>query len=405
MTKWVNWILTIGVLMSSIAAGQNSKMNEIARGHSWVSPYWGYNTPKIVFDGSSYFTTGLWGTDPDQSHGVVYGYEGTSWQEGMQLPDIYQPATLALDPDRRLLVVYARKGKPVCVLRSISPGNIREFEDLPSPPDMTEAYYIGIAIKGNSLYLAHLAGTTNNMYITSLDLGSRKWTSSLLVSEGKTGPKPRVAWTYPILQADDAALHLVASNAPDGGEGNTYNEVWYVRMPLVPDRIVSKEKVAECPMGYLAYATDMTVEKASGAVHVAMMFNHKVYGEDRPLSEPEGTYHARRDPESGQWYLSRLGPMGITGFGWTEQELGAFSTEGGTVVERKWQAESRDWSEPVALFDAKGLPGAPSFLDVLSLSSGSVTKGGPAMVTDSLLPSSDGKPQERILWAVLPKER
>ena len=46
------------------------RVTEIARGHSWVSPYWGYNTPKIVFDGKTYYTVGLWGMKPESAEGA-----------------------------------------------------------------------------------------------------------------------------------------------------------------------------------------------------------------------------------------------------------------------------------------------------------------------------------------------
>ncbi|HRI89086.1 MAG TPA: hypothetical protein PK869_12510, partial [Candidatus Hydrogenedentes bacterium] len=109
--------LALLIVALALQSQAENRVVEIARGESWVSPYWGYSTPKIVCDGNAYYTAGLWGDTPETSHGVVYKLTGSAWQAGAKLPNIYQPATLLLDSGGKLIVLYNMENKPVVVLR------------------------------------------------------------------------------------------------------------------------------------------------------------------------------------------------------------------------------------------------------------------------------------------------
>ena len=41
--------------------GISYELAKIDEGVAWVSSYWGYNAPKLVYDGESFYTVALWG--------------------------------------------------------------------------------------------------------------------------------------------------------------------------------------------------------------------------------------------------------------------------------------------------------------------------------------------------------
>lgn len=422
------------------------RLVEIDRGDSWVSPYWGYSTPKVVFDGITYYTVGLWGTTPDSAHGVVYAFDAKGVRKGRRLEGIYQPATLVLDEQGCLVVVYTRRGAPVVILRSREPGGIDAFDELPPPPEMSDAYYIGIAIRGHTLYLAYLVGSTYTMYLARLDLDALVWSLSTVVREGQIQRKPKTAWTYPILFPDERGLHLVASNCPDGSDGNTYNRVWYQFYPDGAIESSTNETVAECPMGHIAYAMDMLVDP-DGGVHVVFMWNQRRYGAPLPPRDPvEGTYHGMRNPATGEWERRLVSPSSITSLYWErphsvgeQARLYALTYQRGTIIpferrrlepepepdfefdeeveldgddqkkqpvrsfpEEPAESEPIEWLELPELFAQKDVPSGSGFLDVLSPASGSKLDKGLALVADGMAQNPDGDAMERVLWALIP---
>ncbi len=420
------------------------RLVEIDRGDSWVSPYWGYSTPKVVFDGTTYYTVGLWGTEPDSAHGMVYAFDADGVRKGRQLEGIYQPATVALDEQGRLVVAYTRRNAPAAILRSREPGGIDVFDELPPPPDMPDAYYIGIAIRGQTFYLAYLAGSTYTMYLARLDLDALVWSLSTVVREGQIRRKPKTAWTYPILFPDERGLHLVASNCPDGGDGNTYNQVRYQFYPDGAIESATNEIVAECPVGHIAYAMDMLVD-SEGAVHVLFMWNQRRYGAPLPVKAPvEGTYHGMRNPATGEWERRLVSPLSIASLHWErprssaeQARLYALTYQRGTIIpyERRRiepepepdfefdkeveldgddqsklsvrplpeeRAEPIEWIELPELFAQEDVPSGSGFLDVLGPASGSKLDKGLALVADGMAQNSDGDAMERVIWALIP---
>ncbi|MCC6490898.1 MAG: hypothetical protein IT364_25650 [Candidatus Hydrogenedentes bacterium] len=394
--------LLIGVMAIS-AWAEAQAVSEIARGHSWVSPYWGYCAPKIVFDGETYYTTGLWGATPETSEGVVYRLADGAWQEGVRLPNIYQPATLLLDSEQRLIAVYTRQEAPAVFLRAKARGDALEMEELPAPPDMVNAYYPGAAIANDILSVAYISIPSYSMYLAQLDLKTKSWTPSLLMSAGQIETKPKTAWTYPVLIPAENGLHVVASNCPDGGEGNSYNQVWYLLYPSGATEAARRELVAESPVGTNAYAMDMAVD-ANGGIHVVHMWNDVKYGDPLPPeSAPAGTYDSYRGPSTGIWTHERLGPITLAGFHQSGEDLSLIMEAGGTFSLSRWSPDKRTWEAQENLIETAQVPAGPSFVDVLRASSGSAVRPEPVLVTDGLLPAVEGQPQTRMLWAVLPR--
>lgn len=376
---------------------------EIARGTSWVSPYWGYNAPKIVFDGEAYYTAGLWG-ELKTAEGVLYRCDGKTSVAGARLPGLYQPAVLALDAQKRLIAVHTRLNAPVRLLRAKVPGQHKDFEDLPPPPGMQAAYYIGIAVYREQLYLASL-DATNSMWLNRLDLNSLAWSAPCLVQEGQIAQKPKTAWTYPILVPEDHGLHLFASNAPDGGEGNTYNEVWHMFFPNAPEAKAERERIADSTMGNSTFVLDAALD-AQGALHVLFSWNVHVYGD--PVSEGRpvaGLYHAWRKSGVNAWQFQRMANSCYGGFFVSDGTLHALLIEGGPLIRYCWNPGSAGWERQAVVLDTKELPVFPGFVDTLHPASGAVAAPGLALVSDGLLPAEKDQPQVRVLWGLFPSAK
>lgn len=374
---------------------------EIARGQTWASPYWGYSTPKVVFDGKAYYTAGMWGATPETAEGVLYKLEEGVWQAGARLPEIYQPATLALDGQGRLIVAYNRSDKPTVLLRSRTPGEIRDLEPLPAPPDMPNAYYIGMALREETLHFAYIVTPTYTMYLTHLDLATLAWSPSVVVMEGQVETKPKTAWTYPILWPEADGLHLVASNAPDGGDGNSYNEVWHLFYPKGSADAAQRERVATCPMGHLAYAMDLLVDR-EGTVHIVGLFNQRKYGDPLPPGSDEaGLYHFHRAIDDRTWRRERIGPLSLAGLRLDGHRVQVIAQDGGSLNVRAWDSATGTWEAPKTLLGADHYPSPVGFMDVLSPASGSRAHGL-VVVNDGVVPAGAERPEEHVLWILLP---
>lgn len=373
---------------------------EIARGHSWVSPYWGYNAPKLVFDGKAYYTAGLWGAKPESAKALLYKYEGATWRKGARFSNVYQPITMAVDRTGRLIIAHAEQSAPLRLYRSKTPGDIADLERLPSPADMENAYYISIALQDEVLFLAYISTPDYSMFLQALNLTSLQWTPSSLVCRGQTEKKPKTAWTYPILYPTLEGLHLIASNSPDGGEGNTYNQVWHLFYAQDAQEPAVREMLAESPVGHNAFGMDFVADNA-GRLHLLFNWNQHVYGDPLPAgSLAAGLYYAWRDPVMEKWRKTRLGPVSTAGFLELGEELAVVAAQ--NVI---YRLNSRE-DNPVTgtmLWEPDSITGMPGFIDTLSRASGSISSEGIALVMDSLLPSEKEQSPVRILWSVLPE--
>ena len=130
------------------------ELSKLDEGVAWVSPYWGYNTPKLVYDGETFYTVGLWGEQQSSSTGVIYKLEDGSWRRGYSWDDLdYQPGTILLDSERRLILIYPRISAGPVVLRSVAPGDIDLFAPLPVPAAIGKAGYLGAGIFDDRIVL------------------------------------------------------------------------------------------------------------------------------------------------------------------------------------------------------------------------------------------------------------
>lgn len=68
------WLAVICLTGNAVgASGQeiNVHLAKIDTGVAWVSSYWGYNAPKLVYDGDSYYTVALWGPEQATAQGAL----------------------------------------------------------------------------------------------------------------------------------------------------------------------------------------------------------------------------------------------------------------------------------------------------------------------------------------------
>lgn len=373
-------------------------LTEVARGSSWVSPYWGYNTPKLVSSGENFFTVGIWGDTPETAYGVVYVFERGAWRAGCRLNDIYQPPSVLLDPEGRLITAYTRQERPPVFLRSPMPGEGDRLDPLPSPPGTDSAYYLGAAVRDATLYIAYSVYPSYSLFLRRLDLDSLEWSPPVLVSEGQALHPPKTAWVYPILTPDPRGVHLIASNCPDGSAGNTYNQIWHLYRPDHCGEPQPPGLVAESPVGSNAYAMDTALDP-DGTVHVVHMWNVHVYGPPLPEDAVDpGLYVSRRDPVSGLWSQDRLGPAAMgAGFHQGRDGLSVLAPHAGAIAQWRLERTTGRWSAAENLPFVGAIPAGPSFMDVLSRAGGGYVFDSPSMVADGLLATG-----ERVLWAVLP---
>jgi hypothetical protein len=390
------------VLYSGPAAvAASAAPREIARTETWVSPLWGYNTPKLAFNGRAWFAAGMRGADTKSGEALVCRNAGDGWREFITLPGAYQPPTVGVDETGRLVVAHTRVEAPVRLLRARTPENDGTLEELPAPPAMKNAYYIGMAVHGADLWLAWIDAPENSLFLARLDLRHGTWTGPTLIMAGQVKQKPKTAWVYPILYpARDGGLHFAASNAPDGGEGNTYNEVWYLHFPKGAATPDLRERVANTPMGTLSFCTDLA-EDPQGRPHLAFMYNTHVYGGPLPADAgTPGLWHAWRDAGAGTWTTARLGEPGIAGFTAEAGILNVFLAGNGAIACRTWHDAEKAWSEPAPVVPIGNAPSGPAFLDTLSASSGGPGAAGPAFISDGSIKANDKT--LCLTWAVLP---
>lgn len=381
------------------AAGQ---AQEIARGTSWVSPYWGYSAPKLVFDGTRYYTPLLWGMSPNEARWAIAAHADGSWKVSTEHAGVYQPPVLLLDAEKRLIVIHNLEEKPPVILRAKSAGDAEQFDVIAPPADVANSYYIGAAIRGNRVYLACVTIPSYSMLLTSLDLATGAWTPARVIAEGQIETKPKTAWTYPILVPVDGGVHVVASNCPDGGDGNTYNQLWHCFVPDDAAGEISKSMILEGKIGCMTYATDFVFD-AAGGMHIVYMANMRKYGDVPPEGDGKpGLYHAYREANGTTWATAKVAPLCIGGFYRNGDALSLIAQEEATLFRYQWNATTKSWDSREQLLAKEAILAGPSFMDVVREESGSAPSPGIALVTDGLLAPVADAPAVRIVWSLLP---
>ena len=170
--------------------------------NAWVSGYWGYNAPKLVYDGTNYYSANLTGVEEAKSRGVVYKLEDGKWTKGYECPINYQPPMLLLDSQKRLILIHSvMNAKPV-ILRAKATGNCQNFEPLEVSSEINMAGYIGAAIRNDLLILGYLGKRGYDFCVITCDLKTGGWSPQVMLAPQQRDKVPYTTWLYPCIWPD-----------------------------------------------------------------------------------------------------------------------------------------------------------------------------------------------------------
>ncbi|MCE2449825.1 MAG: hypothetical protein J4F35_16035 [Candidatus Latescibacteria bacterium] len=150
MERRVAW-LWLAIMCHAVGvSGQeiDVHLSKIDAGVAWVSSYWGYNAPKLVYDGE------MWGSEQATAQGALYQLRDGQWHRGYEWDGLnYQPGMVLLDEQRRLLLIYPKINEKPVILRATAPGQIDQFEQLEVPDAIGKAGYMGAGIYDERLVI------------------------------------------------------------------------------------------------------------------------------------------------------------------------------------------------------------------------------------------------------------
>ena len=371
------------------------ELTKIDSGTAWVSPYWGSNAPKLVFDGEAFYTLGLWGDKQATARGVIYKYEAGQWVKGYQWADLnYQPGMLLLDSQKRLILIYPRmQAKPV-ILRSAARGDIENFEPLPVPDKIALAGYVGAGIYGDRLVIGYIGEPgVYSFNLAVLDLKTLQWSGPYLLAWEQRNTEPLTTWLYPIIQPDKEGVSLVVTNHSGGvGPRYTYSPVLYVYIRYSNlEQPPAPQIIAEMVpwKGRTVFASSMFAA-ADGTIYVTALYD--------PGQKDRAVRICRKDPNTGAWdYRDLPGVYGGAAISENPDEPGVLwmiLRDADSVLLFHSRDRGGSW-QPVPVH---GLPPSPLsgpwFLHGISPASGSAMPGLPCAVFSS------GAGQTCELWFI-----
>ena len=352
------------------------QLTQIDSGVSRVSSYWGYNAPKLVYDGETFYSPGYWGESPSTSQLRVYKRHGDRWVSGFTATDAdYQPGMLLLDSQKRLILIYGRQNAGPRILRSDSPGDIDHFSPLPVPAAINRAGYIGAGIYDERLVLGYIGDPASYSFnMAVLDLRSQTWTGPVLLAPAQRAAEPYTTWLYPLIIPDKNGIHLTVSNNAD--QSSYYNQILYLHVSYDLRRISTPESVAEVNpwTKKLAFGQNMWMAQ-DGSLYVTGMHQPEV---------PVNANVYRRDPHTGKWSAHTIGPSQVMAVFQSPDEPGRLwltSAHGPEIRLYTSPDSSRTWNQV-------SLPNFPPlvstfFLHGINPASGSVMPEGPCAVFSS----------------------
>ena len=289
------WFL--GLCFTSSARSEievSYELSKIDEGVAWVSSYWGYNAPKLIHDGDSYYTVALWGAEQATGAGGPYKFQDGTWRRGYAWDDLnYQPGMLLLDNQRHLILIYPRINDSPVVLRSRAPGDIDHFEAIPVPAAIDKAGYMGAGIHDDRVALGYIGDPdTFSFAVAWLDLATRTWSGPHIIAPAQRQREPWTTWLYPIVQPDAEGIHLAVSNNAD--LSSYYDRTLYMHILYDRPDDVQVEQVARVePWTENISFGEAMWRTPDGAVYITGQF--KAQGEANQL------YIYRRDPQTQAW--------------------------------------------------------------------------------------------------------
>ena len=350
------------------------ELSKIDEGRAWVSSYWGYNAPKLVYDGESFYTVALWGEEQATATGTLYKFQDGRWEKGYSWEGLnYQPGMLLLDSQQRVILIYPRMNAAPVVLRALSRGDIHNFESIPVTATINNAGYLGAGIYDDRIVLGYIGDpATYSFNIATLDLKTNEWKGPHLLAPAQRQQEPWTTWLYPIILPDEKGFHLTVSNQPDPTA--SYDSILYMYLPYEP----GDEPVPEV----IAQANPWTGNMAFGeAMWRAQDGSLYVTGQYKPDGGENQLHLYRRDPLTQSWsgeaisssqvaaiFQDKNQQLWLTSTYWDALRLYAAKDQGGS-----WEAVKLPEFAPYGLVSS-------FFLHGIQPGSGSIMPAGPAAV-------------------------
>jgi hypothetical protein len=344
---------------------------------AWVSGYWGYNAPKLVYDGTNYYSANLIGLEEAKSTGVVYKLEEGKWTKGYECPINYQPPMLLLDSKKRLILIHSvANAKPV-ILRAKAAGDCKNFQPLEVSREINMAGYIGAAMHNDLLILAHLGERGYDFCVITCDLKTGRWSPQVMLAPQQREKIPYTTWLYPCIWPDQAGFHLLVAN--HSGYKNLYDRVHYMFLPydlkvgdLKPELVQSIDTFED----RMAFSMALWKDASDGSMLATVLYS--------PTNRSQLFQVFRRDASTAKWSKSEPGKGYVAGLYQVPVQPNAVwvpVTDGSGVVLYRSIDKCRSWqAAQLPDFGAAGVTGAAGFLYGISPTSGSVIEGGPAAV-------------------------
>jgi hypothetical protein len=344
---------------------------------AWVSGYWGYNAPKLVFDGTNYYSANLIGTEEATSTGVVYKLEAGKWTKGYECPINYQPPMLLLDSQKRLILIHSVMNARPVVLRARARGDCQTFEPLDVSKEINMAGYIGAAIHDDLLILGYLGKRGYDFCVITCDLKTGRWSPQVMLAPQQRDKVPYTTWLYPCIWPDQDGFHLLVAN--HSGYKNLYDRVHYMFLPydlkvreLKPELVQSIDTFED----RMAFSMALWKDASDGSMMATALYS--------PTNRAQLFQVFRREARNAKWSKSEPGKGYVASLYQSPHDANTVwipVTDGSGVVLYHSTDKCRSWqAAQLPDFAAAGVTGAAGFLYGISPTSGSVIEEGPAAV-------------------------
>ena len=383
ITRWIRaggFVLLAGVLpLAAKETEMDFELTRIDSGIASVSPYWGYNAPKLVFDGDHYYTLGRWGPHHDTATGIVYRSGEAGWEVFFEWGGLHhQPGMVLLDSRRRLVLIHARRDAGPRILHQRLRGDPRGFAPIALPDGLDRAGYIGAAMDGDRLVLGYIGRPGSYSFqVAWVDLDSGSWSGPYVLAREQRSKEPWTTWLYPLIVPDGEGFHLVVSN--NAYNSPYYNRINYLYVPYGDPASAVTEVVADANPIEQNLAFAQAIRRAADGALLVSATRRAGDGRNRLI-----VY--RRDPDPRRWKVVFTGSAGIAAIFERPRERGRMwmsSTAGNALRLYRGEDSGRSWSA-VALtgFGGYGLRNT-FFLYGITPASGSLIPDEPCAVFSS----------------------
>lgn len=390
ISQWIyhgGFVLLAGVLpLAAQEEEMDFELTRIDSGEASVSPFWGYNAPKLVFDGDHFYTLGRWGRQQDGARGIVYRNTEDGWEAFFEWDGLHhQPGMVLLDSRQRLVIIHARRDAGPRILHQRKRGSPHGFEEISLPQGLDRAGYIGAAMDGERLILGYIGRPGSYSFqVAWVDLDSGTWSRPFVLAREQRSKEPWTTWLYPLIVPDGDGFHLVVSN--NAYRSSYYNRINYLYVPYGDPVSAVAEVIADVNpwKQNLAFAQSIW-RSENGALFVTATL--------RPEGGKNQLLVYRRDPDLRRWRAVFTGSAGIAAIFESphEHERTLMSSTAGNAL-RLYRGENsgRSWSEVVLKgFGGYGLRNT-FFLYGITPASGSLIPGEPcAVFSTGTLPEID----------------